>query len=50
MEEEIASIEKNNIWTLVKAPKACKAIGVQWVYKFKNNQMAEVVKHKARGW
>ena len=29
MEEEIASIEKNDTWTLVKAPKSCKPIRVK---------------------
>ena len=48
MEEEIASIEKNDKWTLVKALKACKPIGVKWDYKLKKNQLEEVVKHKSR--
>ena len=48
MEEEIASIEKNDRWRLVKAPKSSKTIGVQMVYKLKKNLFGEVVKHKAR--
>ena len=48
IEEEIASIEKNDTWTLVTAPKAFKPIGVKWVYKLKKNPLGEVVKHKAR--
>ena len=48
MEEEIASIEKNDTWTLVKAPKSCKPIGVKWVYKIKKTLSGEVVKHKGR--
>ena len=48
MEEEIASIEKNDTWTLVKAPKSFKPIGVKWVYKLKKNPLLEVAKHKAR--
>ena len=35
MKEEITSIEKNDTWTLVKAPKFCKPIGMKWVYKLK---------------
>ena len=46
MEEEIASIKKNDTWTLVKAPKSCKRIGVKWVYKLKNNFLGELVTHK----
>ena len=48
MEEEITSIEKNDTWKLVKAPKSCKPIGVKWVYKLKKNPLGEIVKHKAR--
>ena len=48
MEEEITSIEKNDMWTLVKAPKSCKPIGVKWLYKLKKNRLGEIVKHKAR--
>ena len=48
MEVEIASIKKNDMWTLVKASKACKPIGVKWVYKVKKNLLGEVVKHKVR--
>ena len=48
MKEEIAAIEKNNMWTLVKALEACKPIGVKWFYKIKKNQEGKAVKHKAR--
>ena len=48
MEDKIASIKKNDMWTLVKAPKSCKPIGVKWVYKLKKNLLGEVVKHKTR--
>ena len=48
MEEEITSIEKNDTWKLVKAPKSCKPIGVKWVYKLKKNPLGEIVKHKTR--
>ena len=48
MEEEITSIEKNDTWKLVKAPKSCKPIRVKWVYKLKKNPLGEIVKHKAR--
>ena len=47
MEEDIAFIEKNYTWRLVKAPKSCKLIGVKWVSKL-NHAIGEVVKHKAR--
>ena len=44
MLQEIASIEKNDTWMLVKAPKSCKPIGMKWVYKLKKNPLGEVVK------
>ena len=48
MEEEITSIEENDTWKLVKAPKSCKPIGVEWVYKLKKDPLGEIVKHQAR--
>ena len=48
MEDEIVSIKKNNTWTLLKAPKEFKPIGVKWFYKLKKNPLGEVVKHKMR--
>ena len=47
-EEEITSIEKNDTWKLVKAPKSCMRISMKWVYKLKKNPLNEVVKHKSR--
>ena len=35
MQEEIYSIEKNQIWDLVDFPIGKKAIGTKWVYKVK---------------
>ena len=46
MEEEIASVEKNDKCMLVKAPKSCKPIGVKWVCKLKKNPLGEFLKHK----
>ena len=48
MEEDITSIKKKDTWTLMKAPKSCKSIGVKWVYKLKKNLLGEVMKHKTR--
>jgi hypothetical protein len=35
MDEEISTIERNNIWELIDLPKGHKIIGVKWVYKTK---------------
>ena len=48
MDEEIASIEKNNTWTLTELPAGYKKIGVKWVYKSKFNENGEITKYKAR--
>lgn len=35
MEEEMASLKKNNIWTLVKKYVDQKLVGCKWIYKLK---------------
>ncbi|GJV88201.1 retrovirus-related pol polyprotein from transposon TNT 1-94 [Tanacetum coccineum] len=48
MDAEIASIKKNQTWSLVILPDGAKAIGVKWIYKTKFNELGEVDKFKAR--
>jgi hypothetical protein len=48
MMEEMASIEENRTWELVKLPAGKRPIGLKWVFKLKKNAAGEVVKHKAR--
>jgi Reverse transcriptase (RNA-dependent DNA polymerase)/gag-polypeptide of LTR copia-type/Integrase core domain/GAG-pre-integrase domain/Domain of unknown function (DUF4219)/Zinc knuckle len=48
MSEEIAAIERNKTWNLVKLPEGKNAIGVKWLYKTKVGSDGEIVKHKAR--
>lgn len=48
MDSEIASIEKNQTWSLVTLPDGAKEIGVKWIYKTKLNELGEVDKFKAR--
>ncbi|GKV36625.1 hypothetical protein SLEP1_g44733 [Rubroshorea leprosula] len=48
MDEEIATIERNNSWELTELPKGKKTIGVKWVYKTKLKENGEVDKYKAR--
>ncbi|GAA0157927.1 hypothetical protein LIER_15082 [Lithospermum erythrorhizon] len=47
MDEEIASIKRNDTWELTSLPKGNKATGVKWVYKTKTNQDGKVEKYKA---
>jgi len=48
MDNEIATIERNNTWELVKLLKGQKSIGVKWVYKTKLNEKRKVDKLRAR--
>ncbi|KAG9440556.1 hypothetical protein H6P81_020721 [Aristolochia fimbriata] len=48
MDKEIASIEKNDTWTLTTLPLGKKSIGVKWVYKTKYQSNGKIDKLKAR--
>ena len=48
MDEEIASIGKNNTWELTELPMGQRTIGVKWVYKTKLKENGEIDKYKAR--
>ncbi|KAG9453117.1 hypothetical protein H6P81_006021 [Aristolochia fimbriata] len=47
MDKEIASIEKNDTWTLTNLPLGKKSIGVKWVYKTKYHSNGKIDKLKA---
>jgi Reverse transcriptase (RNA-dependent DNA polymerase)/gag-polypeptide of LTR copia-type/Integrase core domain/GAG-pre-integrase domain/Domain of unknown function (DUF4219)/Zinc knuckle len=48
MKEEIDSIERNQTWSLVEAPKGKNVVGVKWVFRTKFGPDGEIIKHKAR--
>ncbi|KAL4284533.1 hypothetical protein GQ457_16G014010 [Hibiscus cannabinus] len=48
MDEEIASIDRNDTWELTSLPEGHKSIGVKWVYKTKTNKEGQLEKYKAR--
>lgn len=48
MDAEMASIEKNNTWTLVELPPGSKAIGCKWVYQTKTKADGTLLKFKTR--
>jgi hypothetical protein len=48
MDEEIASIVKNDTLKLVPIPNRKKPIGVKWIYKEKKNAKEKVERYKAR--
>jgi hypothetical protein len=48
MEEEMASLDKNEAWDLVELPTGRNPIGSKWVFKKKLNVEGKVEKYKAR--
>ena len=48
MENEINSLKKNKVWSLVKLPTGKKAIGSKWIYKQKRDADGNVERFKAR--
>ena len=48
MDEEIASIQRNDTWELTSLPEGHNPIGVKCVYKTKTNKEGQVEKYKAR--
>lgn len=48
IEEELASLEKNNTWRLVEPPTGRKLIDNKWVFKVKRNSDGDVERYKAR--
>jgi hypothetical protein len=48
MEEEMASLDKNEAWDLVELPNGRNPIGSKWVFKKKLNVEGKVEKYKAR--
>lgn len=47
-EDELHSIEKNEVWTLVELPDGVKPIGLRWIFKIKRNADGSIKKYKAR--
>jgi hypothetical protein len=48
IEEEMASLDKNEAWDLVELPTRRNLIGNKWVFKKKLNAEGKVEKYKAR--
>ncbi|KAK4400091.1 Retrovirus-related Pol polyprotein from transposon TNT 1-94 [Sesamum angolense] len=47
MKEEIASMDKNQVWELTKLPEGAKPVGCKWVYKTKRNPSGKIERYKA---
>jgi hypothetical protein len=48
MDEEMASLDKNEAWDLVELPSGRNPIRIKWVFKKKLNAEGKVEKHKAQ--
>jgi hypothetical protein len=48
MHEELENFEINQVWELVEPPPNCKPVGTKWVWKNKEGENGEVVRHKSR--
>ncbi|KAK4411766.1 Copia protein [Sesamum angolense] len=46
--EEIASMDKNQVWELTKLPEGAKPVGFKWVYKTKRNPSGRIERYKAQ--
>ncbi|TQE04994.1 hypothetical protein C1H46_009465 [Malus baccata] len=48
MKEELESMFKNQVWSLVEPKSHVKPIGCRWVYKTKRNACGQIERYKAR--
>ena len=48
MESEMESLNKNEVWNLVKLPEGRKSVGCKWVFKKKHDADGNVERFKAR--
>ena len=48
MKEEISTILKNKMWTMVKPKGNIKPIGVRWVFRVKKDSKGRILRNKAR--
>ncbi|KXJ74150.1 hypothetical protein RP20_CCG014268 [Aedes albopictus] len=48
MDDEYQAQIENNTWELVELPAGRKAIGSKWIFKSKEDEKGNIVRHKAR--
>ncbi|KAM1561756.1 hypothetical protein ACFX1Z_004844 [Malus domestica] len=48
MKEELDSMSKNSVWSLVQSPPNIKAIGCKWVFKTKRDAEGRIERYKVR--
>ena len=47
MNDEMKSMEDNDVWDLVELPKGLKPIGCKWIFKTKRDSNGNVKRYKA---
>ena len=47
MENEMKSLEHNDVWDLVELPKDRRAVSSKWVFKIKTDANGHVERYKA---
>ena len=48
MNDELKSMEQNEVWDLVELPEGYKKVGCKWVFKTKRDSNGNIERHKAR--
>jgi len=48
MKDEINSMDKNNVWNLVKLPYGATIVSRKWVFKTKRYSKGKVERHKVK--
>ena len=48
MEDELASMQKNQVWDLVELPANSRPVGCKWVFKTKKDAQGQIERYKAR--
>ena len=48
MQDELASMRRNNVWDLVELPADCETVGCKWVFKTKRDAKGEIERYKVR--
>ncbi|CAM8884098.1 unnamed protein product [Rhodiola kirilowii] len=48
MEDELKSIEHNEVWELVELPEGYKQVGCKWIFKTKHDSKGNIERYKAR--
>jgi transposase InsO family protein len=48
MNDELKSMDQNEVWDLVELPEGYKKVGCQWVFNTKRDSKGNIERHKAR--